>query len=52
MADEESYAVQAKSAGDASSLEKDVDQPFTAGDLEPFGNEDKAEVKYRTMKWW
>ncbi|KAJ5247526.1 hypothetical protein N7468_002509 [Penicillium chermesinum] len=51
MSDEESYAVQAKSAGDES-LKKDADQPLSAGELEPFGNEDQAEVKYRTMKWW
>lgn len=51
MADEESYAVEAKSVGDAS-LKKDVDQPLSADELEPFGNEDKAEVKYRTMQWW
>lgn len=28
------------------------DDDFPAKALEPFGNEDTAEVKYRTMKWW
>ncbi|KAJ5769855.1 uncharacterized protein N7511_001906 [Penicillium nucicola] len=28
------------------------EKPFDAKDLEPFGNEETAEVKYRTMKWW
>ncbi|KAI2730188.1 hypothetical protein CBS147332_2040 [Penicillium roqueforti] len=33
-------------------LEKDVEKKLDATQLEPFGNEDTAEVKYRTMKWW
>lgn len=41
MSDEESY-------GAEEFLEKDADRKY----LEPFGNEEKAEVKYRTMKWW
>ncbi|KAJ5819629.1 hypothetical protein N7474_005220 [Penicillium riverlandense] len=41
MSDEESYVAE-------EFLEKDVDRK----DLEPFGNEETAEVKYRTMKWW
>ena len=45
MSDEESYATEGKVVGDA-------DKPFAARDLEPFGNEETAEVKYRTMKWW
>ena len=42
MSDVESYA------GDR----KDAEKPIPAKDLEPFGNEETAEVKYRTMKWW
>ncbi|KAJ5779780.1 hypothetical protein N7457_007500 [Penicillium paradoxum] len=33
-------------------LEKDLEKKSDAKHLEPFGNEDNAEVKYRTMKWW
>ncbi|PKY08609.1 putative amino acid transporter [Aspergillus campestris IBT 28561] len=32
--------------------DQDGDDDFPAKALEPFGNEDSAEVKYRTMKWW
>ncbi|KAK1148492.1 hypothetical protein N8T08_009497 [Aspergillus melleus] len=42
MSDVESYA------GDR----KDAEKQLPAQDLEPFGNEETAEVKYRTMKWW
>jgi hypothetical protein len=50
MSDEESYAVDAKRSIDGPL--KDSDKPFAAKDLEPFGNEETAEVKYRTMRWW
>ncbi|KAJ6131375.1 hypothetical protein N7523_001835 [Penicillium sp. IBT 18751x] len=50
MSDEESYAVDAKKPIDGPL--KDGEKPFAAKDLEPFGNEETAEVKYRTMKWW
>jgi hypothetical protein len=50
MSDEESYAVDAKRSIDGPP--KDGDKPFAAKDLEPFGNEETAEVKYRTMRWW
>lgn len=33
-------------------LENDLEKKMKAKQLEPFGNEDTAEVKYRTMKWW
>ncbi|CAI7572659.1 unnamed protein product [Penicillium glandicola] len=32
-------------------LEKDLEQKLDAKQLEPFGNEETAEIKYRTMKW-
>lgn len=32
--------------------EKKVNNEISTGNLEPFGNEETAEVKYRTMKWW
>ncbi|CAL5866667.1 uncharacterized protein PFLUO_LOCUS877 [Penicillium psychrofluorescens] len=41
MSDEESY-------GAEEFLKKDAERKY----LEPFGNEETAEVKYRTMKWW
>lgn len=50
MSDEESYAVDAKAPIDGPL--KDGEKPFAAKDLEPFGNEETAEIKYRTMKWW
>ncbi|KAJ5157772.1 uncharacterized protein N7482_008872 [Penicillium canariense] len=50
MSNEESYVVD-KGVIDEP-LQKDEDKPFSAADLEPFGNEETAEVKYRTMKWW
>ena len=51
MSDEESSYVNGKAVIDES-LQKDADKPILAKDLEPFGNEETAEVKYRTMKWW
>lgn len=51
MVDEESYAEGPKSGLDEP-LQLDADKPMAAKDLEPFGNEETAEVKYRTMKWW
>ena len=48
--DEETYAVE--KAGLEEPLQKDTKKPLSAKDLEPFGNEETAEVKYRTMKWW
>ncbi|KAJ5161301.1 hypothetical protein N7492_006693 [Penicillium capsulatum] len=51
MTDEESYAVGAKAEIDEP-LPLDADKPVSAKDLEPFGNEETAEVKYRTMQWW
>jgi hypothetical protein len=50
MSDEESYAVDAKAP--IGGPLKDGEKPFAAKDLEPFGNEESAEIKYRTMKWW
>lgn len=49
MSDQESYAVQGKAIDEP--FQND-EKPFEAKDLEPFGNEETAEVKYRTMKWW
>ncbi|OQE26872.1 hypothetical protein PENSTE_c005G09219 [Penicillium steckii] len=49
--DEETYAVGGKAAIDEP-FQKDNEKPLSAKDLEPFGNEETAEVKYRTMKWW
>ncbi|OGE55383.1 hypothetical protein PENARI_c004G03144 [Penicillium arizonense] len=49
MSDQDSYAVQGKAIDE--SFQND-EKPFDAKDLEPFGNEETAEVKYRTMKWW
>lgn len=49
--DEEAYAVDKKPVIDAPSLE-DGEKPPAKKDLEPFGNEETADVKYRTMKWW
>jgi hypothetical protein len=51
MRDEESYAVDGKEVIDGP-YEKDLEKPLDANKLEPFGNEETAEVKYRTMKWW
>jgi hypothetical protein len=51
MRDEESYAVDGKEVIDGP-YEKDMEKPLDASKLEPFGNEETAEVKYRTMKWW
>lgn len=41
MSDVESYSGEKKDA-----------EKVPSKDLEPFGNEETAEVKYRTMKWW
>jgi hypothetical protein len=49
MSDQDSYAVQGKAIDEP--FQND-EKPFDAKDLEPFGNEETAEVKYRTMKWW
>ncbi|KAJ5989876.1 hypothetical protein N7499_010405 [Penicillium canescens] len=49
MSDQDSYAVQGKAIDEP--FQND-EKPFEANDLEPFGNEETAEVKYRTMKWW
>ncbi|KAJ6095038.1 hypothetical protein N7467_002551 [Penicillium canescens] len=49
MSDQDSYAVQGKAIDEP--FQND-EKPFEAKDLEPFGNEETAEVKYRTMKWW
>lgn len=51
MGDEEAYPVDEKAVMGAS-FQNDGDKEFAAKDLEPFGNEETAEVKYRTMKWW
>ncbi|CAI7646533.1 hypothetical protein N7527_006604 [Penicillium freii] len=32
--------------------ENDLEKKLDAKQLEPFGNEETAEIKYRTMKWW
>ncbi|KAJ5579830.1 uncharacterized protein N7459_005815 [Penicillium hispanicum] len=50
MRDEESYVVDGKGIINAP-FQNGNDKPFAAKDLEPFGNEETAEVKYRTMKW-
>ncbi|KAJ5823637.1 hypothetical protein N7447_005977 [Penicillium robsamsonii] len=46
---DEKHAVDGKVDG---SLEKDLEEKLDAKQLEPFGNEETAEIKYRTMKWW
>lgn len=51
MSDEESYVADGKGMIDEP-LKKDGEKALSAKDLEPFGNEETAEVKYRTMKWW
>lgn len=51
MNDEESYATDGKDMFDEP-LKKKGEKALSAKDLEPFGNEETAEVKYRTMKWW
>ncbi|OJJ42299.1 hypothetical protein ASPZODRAFT_1502128 [Penicilliopsis zonata CBS 506.65] len=51
MSDEESYPVDRKAVIDGP-LEKDGKKALSTKELEPFGNEETAEVKYRTMKWW
>lgn len=53
MNDEESrYDTEVHSAVDDAPEKKDVGEPLSALDVEVFGNEETAEVKYRTMKWW
>ncbi|ODM21996.1 hypothetical protein SI65_02840 [Aspergillus cristatus] len=49
--DEEAYTVDKKPVVDMPSLEDGEKLPLEK-DLGPFGNEETAEVKYRTMKWW
>lgn len=51
MSDEESYVGDRKGMMDEP-LKKNGEKDLSAKDLEPFGNEETAEVKYRTMKWW
>lgn len=51
MSDEESYGTDRKGMFDEP-LKNNDEKPLSAKDLEPFGNEETAEVKYRTMKWW
>lgn len=51
MRDEESVPVDSKDVT-GGSYEKDTEKPLDANTLEPFGNEENAEVKYRTMQWW
>ncbi|KAJ5349290.1 hypothetical protein N7541_007017 [Penicillium brevicompactum] len=51
MRDEESVPVDKKDVT-GGAYEKDTDKPLDANTLEPFGNEEHAEVKYRTMQWW
>lgn len=51
MSDEESHATDRKGMFDKP-LKKKGEKALFAKDLEPFGNEETAEVKYRTMKWW
>lgn len=52
MPDEESpYAIDEYSDVE-DAPEKDTGEQLSALDVEPFGNEETAEVKYRTMKWW
>jgi hypothetical protein len=48
---DESYDVEGKEVLDGP-FEKDMEKPLDVNKLEPFGNEETAEVKYRTMKWW
>lgn len=50
MSDEESTYPSDGNMFDPS--EKKMDSQLAADNLEPFGNEETAEVKYRTMKWW
>ncbi|KAJ5544544.1 hypothetical protein N7535_007058 [Penicillium sp. DV-2018c] len=50
MFDKKTYAVDGETAD--GSLEKDMEKKLDANQLEPFGNEESAEIKYRTMKWW
>lgn len=50
MLDEKTYAVDGKVVD--GHPENDLEKKLDAKNLEPFGNEETAEVKYRTMKWW
>lgn len=52
MSDEESYGTDGKEMFDETLKKNGEKKPLSAKDLEPFGNEETAEVKYRTMKWW
>ena len=49
--DGEAYVVDAKAVVDAQSLEDGEKLPLKK-ELEPFGNEETADIRYRTMKWW
>ncbi|KAJ5631381.1 uncharacterized protein N7484_011481 [Penicillium longicatenatum] len=51
MTHEERYDVEGKRVIEGP-FPGDEEKPFDAKDLEPFGNEENAEVQYRTMKWW
>jgi hypothetical protein len=50
MFDKKTYAVDGEAVDGF--LEKDMENKLDAKQLEPFGNEETAEIKYRTMKWW
>lgn len=39
-------------ADSESGYEKKMDQDLAPEYQDPFGNEEGAEVKYKTMKWW
>lgn len=51
MTHEERYDVEGKRVIEGP-FPDEQEKPFDAKDLEPFGNEENAEVQYRTMKWW
>ena len=52
MSDEEaSRAIDGNEAIDELA-DDDLKKPIPPKSLEPFGDEETAEVKYRTMKWW
>ncbi|EPS31480.1 hypothetical protein POX_h09764 [Penicillium oxalicum] len=50
--DEESHAANMTGGPVDYDLKVKGEKAPSSRDLEPFGNEDTAEVKYRTMKWW
>ena len=51
MSDEESRTADRNEAIDEFP-DDDLKKPEPQKSLEPFGDEETAEVKYRTMKWW